>query len=601
MKKRILALLLCVAMCVSMVSLFACKKERPIEEKPFYDYVEPLDEKDEAIKLQETIVISDEENPGNDSGYFFTTYQRVENEDTGDLIKTIYRLYSYKAGKIGEEIVKPYDKTLEGEQVYGVNVYYADGYAFVAKVYGEYNEKYTQIWDSELGDYVWEGKFVEDPYNCDVTVFDPYGNKVMDFEPDFAVYSGSSYNYYFDNVFSSYTVGEKNCVYYEDKLFEITEDGETKLLKNFEDATFDFVNLMSNGSFTETDSFYVYKSYGSSNVYTYFDKEFNYSKTFTYFYTENENMANSVILPNGNIFIMKSEFLGNNDKDYDIKTVHPYTGELVYTRCIYELYNAASGELTEVEIPDGMVIDSVDAPDDNGFDADKAIAYVEANKIVDGNIYNEPRYFFMDNDANFVAEIKIPHDAIDFYRVSDDAVVVELPYIAYLYKNDGTLVGTIDTSYEYVTASYIVYEDKILNMNLEKVYDIPEDYETEKVFYDFDTIFFSTEGEDEDGNEIDVYYKWNGTATKLVCDDFDYESNMYMITTERTVEDEDGNEQTEYTTKVYAADGTELFTIESDDGKYYDYDTIGDAFVLLIEEENEDGDITETMKVYFAK
>ncbi len=603
MKKRILALLLCIIMCASLMSLVACKKERPIEEKPFYDYVEALDEKEEAVKLQETIVISDDERSGYEGGYFFTTYERVTNEDTGDLIKTIYRLYSYKAGKIAEETVRPYDKTLTGEQIYGVNVYFYDGYAFVAKTYGEYEEEYSYQWDSEANDYVWVGKYVEDPYNCDVTVFDPYGNKVMDFEPDFAVSSSSSYNYSFDSVFSFYTVGEKRCAYYEDKLFEVTEEGETKLLKNFEDATFDFVDLMSKGSFIETENFYIYiTSYTSSNVYTYFDKEFNYSKTFTYFYTDNEQVGDTVILPNGNIFIMKSEFLGNNDKDYDIKTVHPYTGEFVYTRCIYELYNASTGEITEVEIPDGMIIDYIETAEYADFDPDKAVAYVEANMVIDGNVYNEPRYFFMDNDANFVAEIKIPHDVVDYYRVSDDAVVVELPYIAYLYKNDGTQIGTIDTSYEYKTASYFVYEDKILNMNLETVFTIPEEYEIEEIYEDFDTIIFVTEDEDEDGNEIDVYYKWNGSATKLACDDFYGLSSVYMIGIKETIEDEEGNETTKITTKIYALDGTELITFTSEDEAYYDYEYINDVFVFYTEVEDEEtGDETVTFKVYFAK
>jgi hypothetical protein len=604
MKKRILAFILCAIMCLSCASFIACDKERPIEEKPFYDYVEALDEKDEAFKLQQTFVISDKEIPGNDGGYFFTTYQRVLDENSGDLLKTVYRLYSYKAGKVGEEIVKPYDENVDGEQVYGINVYYADGYAFVAKVYGEYDEYYDEIYqyneETDQYEWVWVGKFVEDPYNCEVTVYDEYGNKVMDFEPSFAVSSSSSYNYNFDSVFSFYTVGGKRCAYYDNKLFEITEKGETKLLKNFEGTSIDFNNLIVNGSFIDADSFYVYRSNSlSSNVYTYFDKEFNYLKTFTYFNTDNVQSIDNIILPNGNIFFMKSEFLGNNDKDYDIKTVHPYTGELVYTRCIYELYNASTGELNEIEIPEGIIINDVTLAENAGFDANKAVAFVEANKIIDGNVYNEPLYFFMDNNASFIAEIKIPHDAIDYYRVFDNAVIVELPFVSFLYKNDGTKIGAIDTSYLYTTASYFVYEDKIVNMNLETVFEIPEDYDMVKIYKDFDTIFFSTESEDEEGNEIEVYYKWNGTATKLDCDDFDYESEIYILEFEETIEDENG-ERVKYTSKVYAPNGAELFTITSEDEADYDYEVLADAFVLTVQTEDEEGKITTTYKVYFA-
>ena len=600
MKKRILALLLATIMCLSCMALFACQKEKPVEEKPFYDYVAPLAEKEQAVKLQKTIVLADNEVMRYDDGKFFVTTEKVYNEFTNEYSSTVYRLYSFKAGKIAEQTIRPYDKSLSTEQPYGLNVYYADGYAFVAKTYGEYDEEYSLEWNEELGDYVYEGKYIEDPYNSEVTVYDEYGNKLLEFEPEFAVYADNSYNYNFDYVFSLFTFCGMNCAYYDEKLFEITEKGETKLIKDFADSAFDFNNMRNEGTFTDAGDYYIYRNYyTSSRVYTYFDKSFNYVNTFTYFYTHNEEIEGFVIFPNGNIFINKLENLGKNSKDYDVKYLNEYTGEYNYYACKYELYNASTGEISSVEAPDGYVISNVSV--NHEFDSEKAIAYVVAYAVIDGNVSNEPKYFFMDNDGKFVVEIKIPHDAIDFYRLSDDRVVVELPYVSYLYKNDGTKVGAIDTSYDYLTSSYIVYEDKILNMNLETVFEIPEDYEFEEIYADFDTIFFVKEELDENGDEYDVLIKWNGTSTVIDGDDFYFMDMVYYIEKEKIVVDENGNEDDEYTVTLYSLDGTELFTISSEDDADYDYDYIDDVFIFYSEVEDEStGDVTITIKSYFA-
>ena len=447
---------------------------------------------------------------------------------------------------------------------------------------------------------MYEGKYIEDPYNSEVTVYDEYGNKLLEFEPEFAVYADNSYNYNFDYVFSLFTFCGMNCAYYDEKLFEITEKGETKLIKDFADSAFDFNNMRNEGTFTDAGDYYIYRNYyTSSRVYTYFDKSFNYVNTFTYFYTHNEEIEGFVIFPNGNIFINKLENLGKNSKDYDVKYLNEYTGEYNYYACKYELYNASTGEISSVEAPDGYVISNVSV--NHEFDSEKAIAYVVAYAVIDGNVSNEPKYFFMDNDGKFVVEIKIPHDAIDFYRLSDDRVVVELPYVSYLYKNDGTKVGAIDTSYDYLTSSYIVYEDKILNMNLETVFEIPEDYEFEEIYADFDTIFFVKEELDENGDEYDVLIKWNGTSTVIDGDDFYFMDMVYYIEKEKIVVDENGNEDDEYTVTLYSLDGTELFTISSEDDADYDYDYIDDVFIFYSEVEDEStGDVTITIKSYFA-
>ena len=89
MKKRILALLLATIMCLSCMALFACQKEKPVEEKPFYDYVAPLAEKEQAVKLQKTIVLADNEVMRYDDGKFFATTEKVYNEFTNEYSSTV--------------------------------------------------------------------------------------------------------------------------------------------------------------------------------------------------------------------------------------------------------------------------------------------------------------------------------------------------------------------------------------------------------------------------------------------------------------------------------------------------------------------------------
>ena len=610
MKKRIFALALCIITCLSVFALASCSDDEG--SKGIHEILAPLEETRGPIKLQQTFeVLSGDEYfiDQDTSGGFLFTKEVVSNDETGSIIKSIYRLYSVRSGLIAEESVKPYDKTDSSDQVYDIAVYYSNKCAFLVKAYGEYIEEASKEYNYETGKYEWKGAFVQDASNCQVSVYDVYGNAFLSFEPDFDIDLATGYGYWAQTLFG--ISGE--YMYYDKKVYKVEDNGEIKLFKDLSSLANDIKSLNLRGRFIEAGDKYIYVPNNSSNyTYVYFDNNFNYLRTFNYHYNSNERIEGFEILANGNIFITKNESLGKKKKGYDYKTVSSYSGETLYYKVSYELYDASADKFIDVKAPKGFIISEVEGNlDKDSYDESIVRNIATLNAVDDGYVSSQEKYFAMDNNGEMIYEIERADDILEVERVSANAVVVMLPYATNLYYNN-KLVGSFDSEgVEYWTNSYIVYEDKILDYSLKEVYKIEDDYRILYVYDEQDLIIFATVEEDEEnGGEKNVYYAWkSGDISKIDCDSLQAGPSFYQTTKTTTEEVESQNGQKEekeiVTVTYYSASGEELFSYDNkDENVYTSTNILGGVLVKITSEKKEKSNGTEetivTYSSYFA-
>jgi len=595
MKKKISVILMCAVMLVVLLMLFSCSE---IEKQSAYGLLSAPKEEEGAISLKKTFEMNENEKIISDYDNFFLTREYLYDNDN-QLAETVYRFYTLKGGFIKEERVKPNANLASAKDVYGVNLYTSNGVALLAKTYCKYQEDYDYGYNPDIGDYEWLDGYVQDERNSSVTAYDIYGNAFLTFEPDFKVDVDSSTNFELHLLLvpsASYEETESDYLYYEKKIYKREDNGRVALYKDLKESGIDVVQLNNSGNITETDGGYVFTERQDSYNYDsisiiFFDKDFNYMNTFEYSNTSNENVRMSV-LANGNVFINKTRELGSTGSG-DYKDFSYYSGDEFGYECEYEIYIASTGELVTASVPSGYVIYSVSAMDDEDgeYDSELVPNLATARKIEDGFINNKVLYFAMDNDGNFLFEIDMLRQARTMKKISDDVVMVELPYAYQLYKTNGAFIGAFDKEDATFTKSYIVYDDKILDFNLETVFKVPDNYTIEEI-YDQDVVIFSAD--EADGTK---YYKWSSTGKKSIqCDELYSNSDFYYTVTSDIVPDEFGGEKEVNTYKYYSANGKELFSYDDSKGiDSVEVERQGDAVIQIINNEN-----TSTFNVYYA-
>ena len=590
MKKKLSILLMCAILAVAALMMFSCG----LETQSQYSVLAPEEAADGYATLKKTYSISKDESVVTLGNSFFYTTNVSKNADN-KVVSTTYALYSYKAGKIASETVKAADGRTAGD-IANVYVYSNGNVAFFAKTFVK--ESLSQKFDNTTGKYKWETSYTSDPTNSKATAYDVYGNAFLEFAPEFDVNSGDSFASMFQNTSS---VGDDTYMFYDKKIYKCDKYGKIELYKDTTASGIDVVALKNNGTLEETTDGYVsIQSISGGKCFIFFDKDFKLLNTIEYDYTEDVKVS-TYVLANGNILIERRTELGNTDEG-DRKEYGDETGNVIGTAYDYEIYNVAENDFDSVSFGDYMIDNvTVIKADNKKVDATKVTNLVTAYDLDDGFKYSKPYTFAMDNNGEFLFEIDIKREVKSAKMISSDVVLVKLPYATQLVKAaDGTVIATIDSDYEYMTANYFVYDDKIVDFNGQTAFEIPKAYTIIGATEDADIVAFSTVG--AKGTE---YYIWkDGTNSKIEnCSGLTLGSFYYKTVVDtKKVDENTAYESVNYsTTTYYSLDGKVLFSYANnapDATTTVEVQVKGD---VIIQKVTTNGTENTTTNIYFVK
>lgn len=576
MKKKFLALALCLILCLPFV-LTSCfgNKEPDAPDAPALPELstyELLGGKFEPAENYTSHTTTNVEGQylSND-GVLIATTKAVVSDDENE-ITTTYRVYNLETGTV----------------VYSVSITYSY-YTF------EYTSTYNEI-DIDLDD----NYFIVYKSNDEAEVAEIYstnGSLLLSTDEE------NAYVYSTDLEF----IKEPTFIF-DDGLYKIekTESGETAtLVKDLEFASilsedFDIVSLPSGGYIVIC---YDYYSREPDDYVYILNDAFDLVKSIKVYDTEfsqfdpDDIRNNLFILNNGNLVVQTVTELGDYLAIADAGIEYDCVSNgYCYNVDTFKI-NTTTGEKTAVETP--YVFEyiasrhSIEAYDDEEsfpFEFENiAVAMKIENKQIVPVSDSSYAYTIIDNDLNVIGTYNTIPDGYKYGDIiSDGKYILKAEISTELYNADGTLVKNIGNAR--YNEKYIITSKAVYDHNLNLVYSL-EDSELSTSYVGSNYITFY-EQDKETGNYL--YYRLSGTSTEpqlFLTKDSNtqlYWEGDYYYTVVYTPED--GETDAFCTVSVYTVDGTlitsqqtsEYANISDSTMNEYDYISIEDGDKLTI-------------------
>lgn len=435
MKKRILALALCLLLVVPFVltSCFTPDKGNEAGDTSFYNELKKMSYDEKEVTKAESLEI--EGTSGRLSGGFYSASKTTTSIDTLDTTTT-YFIYNVATGAL----VYSYDVVLS----------VGDGYTsdYTNVVFEHYDSLFVVKKTNSKGEVL-------------TSIMSADGTELI---------SGTDVTYEI--------IEENGLVVFDGKLYTYANNALT-LKKSIVDTALE--DIISDLIFLGGKYVYVESSYKEA---VYYDKDFNFlfSKDLVetvdaYYYVDD----NIYYLSNGNLIYQSVSELGEYSPQIDAST-YDYVAHGTCFKVSTYLLNASTREYKEISLP--FVINTLlpfeylaSLSDREGMELpfgaqniamvkmidNKKLTYTNGESIVPVLLYNDLTYKptpSIDGTTNII-------------YLSENRYIAEGDFISTIYNEKGEVIAKIEESYSF-NESYIYTDRAVYNHNFELVYSLEE-------------------------------------------------------------------------------------------------------------------------------
>lgn len=499
MKKKILALVLCLVLCLPFVltSCFGGNADFNEVISSFQKEYQPSFDTYTSESFEGDVVEK--------SGKFFLT----KETSTETLFGDIYYDSSYSYGEVGTKYTYKYRvyNALTASVLYSATVTYCDYDGWSSYGSDGYTSNITGVSIAEFGEDLFILKETYDSYYGDTS----YTYAVYDYTGYCHLSSSKTALDYaiLDNL-------DKEAVIFDETLYLFNT--QTNSLESVKTLKENSVKYFVRDLYQAGDKYVLLSE---EDVYV-FDSQFKqlYGTNFEKFSESKFNSEYDVfVLNNGDILVQFQNELGSYEELYDTKYDYIIEGSC-YTLETY-LYTVNNGAYEEIDC--SYIIDDVIAKDDfveYGFIGlpanaeniasvfvieDEGIVYYDNNEIANASISNEGK----------IELISIKDLGDNAVALNEKRYMVQGEYFTRIYNENNDVIGELGNVEAY-NKNFIVTDEAIYDMNLNSVVTLDED-----------TEYYSAT------NDSIIYKEISGSSTSYYiakCDDYGYTSTNHLVT-----------------------------------------------------------------------